>query len=94
MESEQVEKIAALARVRLDPRERQAFAQQLTAILAWFEELRGVDTEGIAPAAHPTELTGPVRTDVPAPWPEPRRIVEAAGRQRDGCFEVPRILEE
>src|SRR5437868_6269862 len=46
-----VERIAALARLELTPDEVTLFAGQLTAILAYADQVQQVDTSGIDPAA-------------------------------------------
>ena len=71
MDAAEVRKIANLARLELSDAEVPRFASQITAILGYFEKLREVATEGVAPASHPPELKGPVRADLAKPWPEP-----------------------
>src|SRR5204863_8395623 len=46
---EQVEAVAALANLELDPAEIELFARQLGVVLTHVEELKQVDTTGIAP---------------------------------------------
>ena len=48
---EQVEHIANLARLDLTPEEKERYCQQLSAILAYFEQLQRVDTTGIPPTS-------------------------------------------
>jgi aspartyl-tRNA(Asn)/glutamyl-tRNA(Gln) amidotransferase subunit C len=52
-----VEKIAKLARIRIDSNAIAEVSQRLGNILAMADRLQAVDTEGIAPMANPLELT-------------------------------------
>ena len=88
-----VERIATLARLELTPDEVTLFAGQLTAILAYADQVQQVDTSGVgvAPAA-----TGDMaaRDDGPAPSLD-RDLVLAQAPAADraaGLFNVPRVL--
>ena len=91
---EEVERIARLARLALTADERELFARQLTGILQYAEQLREVDTTGVAPTSHPLALSAPLRDDETRPS-LPRD--EALKRAPDadvaaGLFKVPRVL--
>src|SRR5262245_40036827 len=60
-----VERIAALARLELTTEEVERFAGQLTAILAYADQVQQVDTSGAAVPAAPT--AGERRSDTPLP---------------------------
>lgn len=84
--------VARLARVRLDEEERARLKGELAQMLAHFEELKAIDTEGVEPTFH-TVASTPLRPD------EPRREVDAdalhedAPQWVDGAFAVPKVLE-
>jgi aspartyl-tRNA(Asn)/glutamyl-tRNA(Gln) amidotransferase subunit C len=89
-----VERIAALARLELTPDEVTLFAGQLTAILAYADQVQRVDTTGVAvgPAASPGGMAS--RDDVPAPCLE-RDVLLSQAPAADrgaGLFKVPRVL--
>lgn len=99
-----VERIAALARLELTPDEVTLFAGQLTAILAYADQVQQVDTSGIdaAPSASaglPTIALAEVghaaaRDDVPAPSLD-RDVVLSQAPAADraaGIFKVARVL--
>jgi aspartyl-tRNA(Asn)/glutamyl-tRNA(Gln) amidotransferase subunit C len=91
---EEVERIARLARLSLSSDERDLFARQLTGILQYAEQLREVDTSGVAPTSHPLALTSPLREDEPRPS-LPRADALRAAPDTDpaaGLFKVPRVL--
>lgn len=93
MEVRDVKKIAALARLELGEAELARFATQLSAILAYFEKLREVDTEGVPPASHPPELRGPLRADAVEPFPRAAELVRASQDSEPELYKVPRVLE-
>jgi aspartyl-tRNA(Asn)/glutamyl-tRNA(Gln) amidotransferase subunit C len=91
---EDVDHVAALARLGITPEERERFAEQLSGILEHFRALQALDTEHIAPTAQVQDLHNVMRDDVARP-PMPReRLLANAPRQEDGYFRVQAVLEE
>ena len=91
---EEVERIARLARLSLSTDERDLFARQLTGILQYAEQLREVDTTGVAPTSHPLALSSPLREDDSRPsLPRPDALRAAPDADpAAGLFKVPRVL--
>jgi len=99
-----VERIAALARLELTPDEVTLFAGQLTAILAYADQVQQVDTSGIdaasaTTAGSPTIALADVgdiaaRDDVPAPSLDRDLVLSQApaADRAAGIFKVPRVL--
>jgi aspartyl-tRNA(Asn)/glutamyl-tRNA(Gln) amidotransferase subunit C len=88
-----VERIAALARLELTPDEVTLFAGQLTAILAYADQVQQVDTSGVAvdAAANPPDTA---RDDGPAGSLD-RDVILSQAPAADrgaGLFKVPRVL--
>ena len=89
-------RIAALARLELTADEIELFAEQLTAILAYADQVQQVDTSDAAMAA-PASRIDPLqaaRDDERASC-LPRDVVldQAPDADRDaGVFKVPRVL--
>ena len=89
----QVEHIAELARLALSDEEKALYQEQLSAILAHFEQLQELDTEAISPTATVLPLRNVMRDDETAP-PSPREdILANAPSAEEGCFKVPAVLE-
>src|SRR5262245_31010843 len=61
-----VERIAALARLELTPEEVALFAEQLTAILGYADQIQQVDTSLVPSASVTTPGTTVFRDDLPA----------------------------
>src|SRR3989338_10050947 len=58
--------VARLARLGLTDEEAKQYAEQLSSILDYVEQLKRVDTEGIEPTAQVTGLENILRDDVVA----------------------------
>jgi aspartyl-tRNA(Asn)/glutamyl-tRNA(Gln) amidotransferase subunit C len=89
---QEVEHIAKLARLELDPAQLERAARELGAILEYIEQLRELDTSAIEPTAHVLDLAGVVRPDRVGPSLPVERVLEAAPESGEGHFQVPRIL--
>src|SRR5262245_25897621 len=90
----EVEHVARLARLALDPEEKERMRAQLDAILGYVEQLRAVDTTGVAPTAHVLPLVNVMREDEIRPSYPADTMLANAPDAHDGQFRVPRILEE
>ncbi|HVG98282.1 MAG TPA: Asp-tRNA(Asn)/Glu-tRNA(Gln) amidotransferase subunit GatC [Chloroflexota bacterium] len=91
---EQVEHVAALARLGISEAERQRFAEQLSGILDHFQALQALDTEQIPPTAQVLDLRNVMRTDAVCPSLSQGEVLANAPRAQDGFFRVQAVLEE
>ncbi len=93
---EQVEAVAALANLELEPAEIELFARQLGDVLTHVEELTQVDTTGIAPTTTSSKGGGGERPDEVRPSLAIADVLANAPERekaRDGgFFKVPRII--
>ena len=90
---EEVEKIAALARLSLDDAEAARAASELEAILGYAELLSQVDTEGVTPTSHVLPVPTPLRDDRAEAPLDPEQVL-ANAPERDGwACAVPRVIE-
>jgi aspartyl-tRNA(Asn)/glutamyl-tRNA(Gln) amidotransferase subunit C len=87
-----VERIAALARLELSADEVERFAGQLTAILAYADQVQQVDTSGVAAA--PASTAAAWRSDTPLPSLDRDLVLSQApaADRAAGHFKVPRVL--
>ncbi|MBL8878805.1 MAG: Asp-tRNA(Asn)/Glu-tRNA(Gln) amidotransferase subunit GatC [Phycisphaerales bacterium] len=60
-----VRRAAKLARLSLSNADVSKFAQQLSTVISYFEQLRQVDTAGAEPLNHPIEIANVTRPDEP-----------------------------
>ena len=92
--TEDVERVAQLARLALTDEEKRLFANQLGDILRYAEQIRQVDTSGIPPTSHAADAAASLRTDERRPSLA-RALVLAQAPEADldaGLFKVPRVL--
>jgi aspartyl-tRNA(Asn)/glutamyl-tRNA(Gln) amidotransferase subunit C len=92
--STQIESIAALARLALQPEEIPAYAESLSRILGMVGQLEKADTGHIEPMAHP--LTGQVqrlREDAVTSGNERELYQRNAPQVEAGLYLVPRVIE-
>lgn len=91
---EEVRAIADLARLELTEEEVQMYRDQLSAILAYFEELQQVDTSEVEAITSVLPLRSVMRDDVAqAPLP-PEDVIKNAPDAEANQFRVSAVLEE
>jgi aspartyl-tRNA(Asn)/glutamyl-tRNA(Gln) amidotransferase subunit C len=93
LRQEEVEHIAGLARLALSDEEVARYQEQLSTILEHFEHLQNLDTEDVSPTATVLALGSVMRADEVRPTLPQERVLENAPEARDGCFQVPAVLE-
>jgi aspartyl-tRNA(Asn)/glutamyl-tRNA(Gln) amidotransferase subunit C len=88
-----VRKIASLARIAVSDAEAEAMVPELNNILGWVEQLRAVDTDGIAPLAAviPNHLR--LRDDVVTDGNRRNDVLANAPQAEHGFFAVPKVIE-
>lgn len=90
---EDVTRIAELARLELTTDELDLFTRQLGDILTYVEQIRALDTTGVAPTSQ--VLNRPVeRDDVPEPTLSRAQLMGNApdAAVESGLFKVPRVI--
>lgn len=93
LSTEEVAKVAVLARLRLSPDEIQTFTEQLNAVVNHVDQLQGLDTTGVEPLAHGVEIQNVFRDDVRGPaLPLESALANAPQRNREN-FLVPAVLD-
>ena len=90
----EVEAIAALAHLELDPSEVKLFARQLGDILAYADQVQQIQTAGVPPTAHVVTRHRADRPDEVAPSLD---LHDALANAPDaalgaGLFKVPRVI--
>ena len=91
---EDVAHVAKLARLEIAEDELDVFTEQLAAILAHADDLAALDTDGVAPTAHPLPLVNVLRDDLPRPGLDRAEVLAAAPAVEDDRFRVPPVLGE
>jgi aspartyl-tRNA(Asn)/glutamyl-tRNA(Gln) amidotransferase subunit C len=87
-----VRHVAMLARLALTDDQVSRLTAELGSILGHIDELARLDLEGVAPTAHPLEMTNSMRADVQKPCLSRDAALANAPDARDGAFVIPRIV--
>jgi aspartyl-tRNA(Asn)/glutamyl-tRNA(Gln) amidotransferase subunit C len=91
---EDVEELAGLARLRLGAAEAERLRGDLARILAYVEQLQGLDTTGVEPMTHAVPLDCPLREDAAAPSFSADEALAGAPARTEDYFVVPRVVEK
>jgi aspartyl-tRNA(Asn)/glutamyl-tRNA(Gln) amidotransferase subunit C len=93
LSTEEVAKVALLARLRLSPDELATFTGQLRSIVEYFDQIQALDTRDVEPLAHGVELRNVFRDDVRGPALDREDALANAPRRDAEGFLVPAVLE-
>lgn len=86
--------VARLARLDLTAEELDTYAEQLATVLDHAAAVAALDTDGVAPTAHPLPLRNVLRPDEVRPCLDRDEVLAQAPATEAGRFRVPRILGE
>ncbi len=89
-----VQKVASLARLHLEPQEREAVREDLVRVLAHVQSLASVDVEGVEPLNNPHELSNALRQDTTSPPLPTEEVLNLAPATHDAWIAVPKVLGE
>ncbi|HLF95890.1 MAG TPA: Asp-tRNA(Asn)/Glu-tRNA(Gln) amidotransferase subunit GatC [Methylococcaceae bacterium] len=93
LNAEDVNKIAWLARLKIDADKAESYARDLSGILDFVAQMNAVDTAGIEPLAHPLDQTQRLRPDR-VTEPDQRELFQSIAPQVDaGLYLVPKVIE-
>jgi aspartyl-tRNA(Asn)/glutamyl-tRNA(Gln) amidotransferase subunit C len=95
---EDVERVAELANLELEPEESVRMLHDLNAILDYVAQLNELDTEGVAPLAHVSELAGAggassLRPDATRASLDRAAVMPQAPETDQVFFKVPKVIE-
>jgi len=92
-----IDRLARLARLGLQADERARLREQLNHFFGIVEQMRAVDTTGITPLAHPTDVMQEValrlRPDVASEPNQREANQRSAPAVEAGLFLVPKVIE-
>ncbi len=92
--TDDVAKVARLARLRLTEDELDRFTHQLSDILDHAADIESLDLDGVDPMAQPVPLTNVLRADVAVEALDRDEVLASAPAAEDGRFRVPPVLGE
>lgn len=89
---EEVQKIAFLARLKLEPSEVDQYARQLSEMLGYFNQISAVDTNGVEPLVTPSEIEMIWRADEARKEQTTSELVANAPQKTGNLFTVPPVV--
>ena len=95
--SQDIARIANLARLELNPSESERMLTQINGFFDIVEKMRAVDTSGVEPLAHPVAAIQDValrlREDVATEANRREDYQAVAPKTQDGLYLVPKVIE-
>ncbi|WP_404363851.1 Asp-tRNA(Asn)/Glu-tRNA(Gln) amidotransferase subunit GatC [Marinobacter sp.] len=88
-----IEKVALLARIRVDEEQMVALEKDLGNILDLVDQLQAADTSHTEPMAHPLDAVQRLRPDVITEASQRDAFQAIAPATEDGLYLVPRVIE-
>lgn len=88
-----IEKIAWLARLEINPDDIPGYATDLTRILDLVAQMNQADTTGEEPLAHPLELEARLRADKVTETNHREHFQQYAPAVAQGLYLVPKVIE-
>lgn len=91
---EVIRSVARLSRMELSDEELETLRSHINALLDHIQVLQTADVEGVEPTHHVLDVRNVFRSDEPQPSLPRADLLRNAPEQADGCFLVPRVLED
>ena len=93
IDKETVKKIGQLARIKIEEHESEKYANDITAVLNWFEMLDEVDVSSTPPANSRNQQATPLRQDVVTDGGQVEAVIVNATDAKFNMFSVPKVVE-
>ncbi len=93
IDTDTARKVAHLARIAVKEDDLPALAGELSAVLAFMEQLNEVDVDGVEPMTSVTPMRLKRREDVVTDGNMVEKILSNAPDAREGFFAVPKVVE-
>jgi len=90
---EDIEKVAVLARIKVDSEQVSVLEQDLGNILNLVDQLSAADTGSVEPLSHPLDAVQRLRPDVVTEANQREAFQAIAPATEDGLYLVPRVIE-
>jgi len=90
----EVRRIAHLARLKLSDAECARLHDDLSQILAHFDKLKNLSTDGVEPTAHAIDIVNVLREDLPGEALGVEKTLANAPAREGPYFRVPKVLDQ
>jgi aspartyl-tRNA(Asn)/glutamyl-tRNA(Gln) amidotransferase subunit C len=91
--TEEVNKIAYLARLGIDEQDVDSYAKELSGILNLVEQMSSVNTEQVTPMAHPMDQVQRLRVDEVTEGDQRELFQAQAPDVEAGLYLVPKVID-
>ncbi|MDD5320924.1 MAG: Asp-tRNA(Asn)/Glu-tRNA(Gln) amidotransferase subunit GatC [Methylococcales bacterium] len=91
--TDEVKKIAHLARLGIDKQDIESYAKDLSGILDLMARMGELNTDGIEPMAHPMDQVQRLRADVVTEQDNREKFQAIAPQVEAGLYLVPKVIE-
>ena len=92
--SDEVKKVAELARLELNESEINQHAEQLEKILEYIKQLEKINTEDVPCTTRAIEVVNVLRKDEKRNYENSEEILDLAPLRENKFFKVPKIINE
>ena len=92
--SNEVKKVAQLARLELNESEINQHAEQLEKILGYIKQLEKINTENVPCTTRAIEVVNVLRKDEKKNYENSEEILDLAPSRENKFFKVPKIINE
>ena len=93
IEQSEIEKIADLARLRIEGEQIGEVTQRIDSILTMVDQLQAIDTSGVEPMANPLDATQRLRADEVTEINRRDAFQAIAPATEEGLYLVPKVIE-
>ena len=92
--SDEVKKVAQLARLELNDSEIEQHSEQLEKILGYIKQLEKINTENVPCTTRAIEVVNVLRKDEKKDYENSEELLDLAPSRENKFFKVPKIINE
>lgn len=93
LSTQDIERIAHLARIRVTPSDVAEVQAKLDGIFKLIDEMQAVDTRGVEPMSHGLDMVLRLRDDAVTEIDQRDKFQKNAPQAAEGYFLVPKVIE-
>ena len=93
VDAQTIDKLAELARIAISDETLAEVGSRLGEVLQLVDQLQTVDTEGVAPMAHPLDEVQQLRADAVTEPDRREEFLKLAPQAEQGLYLVPKVID-
>lgn len=93
LSEQDIQQIAHLARLEVSDDEIADYVDKLSQIIGLVDQLQQVDTTGVVPMAHPSDMSQRLRADEISEVNQRELFQRNASAVADGLYRVPKVID-